>query len=128
MLISFAADAVLLIHLLFILFAVLGGLLLLRWSWLIWLHLPAAVWGVTVEVLHLQCPLTPLENSLRHAAGEAGYEGGFIEHYLVPIIYPAGLTPQIQLWLGAFVLIVNLLVYGVIGWRAWRSRRSLRSL
>ncbi|MGE8498722.1 MAG: DUF2784 domain-containing protein [Pseudomonas sp.] len=128
MMLSFAADAVLLIHLLFILFAVLGGLLLLRWSWLIWLHLPAAVWGVTVEVMHLQCPLTPLENSLRHTAGEAGYDGGFIEHYLVPIIYPAGLTPQIQLWLGAFVLIVNLLVYGVIGWRAWSSRRSARSL
>lgn len=123
MMLSFAADAVLLFHLLFILFAVLGGLLLLRWSWLIWLHLPAAVWGVTVEVMHLQCPLTPLENSLRRAAGEAGYEGGFIEHYLVPIIYPAGLTPQIQLWLGAVVLVVNVLVYGVVIWRALRCRR-----
>lgn len=123
MMLSFAADAVLLFHLLFIVFAVLGGLLLLRWSWLIWLHLPAAVWGVTVEVMHLQCPLTPLENSLRRAAGEAGYEGGFIEHYLIPIIYPAGLTPQIQLWLGGVVLVVNVLVYGVVVWRALRRRR-----
>jgi len=120
---SLAADAVLLIHLLFILFAVLGGLLLLRWPWLVWVHMPAAVWGVTVEVLHLQCPLTPLENSLRHAAGEAGYSGGFIEHYLLPIIYPAGLTPQIQLWLGAVVVVVNVLVYAMVIRHRLRDRR-----
>ena len=111
MLVLLAADAVLLVHLLFIVFVLFGGLLVWRWSRLIWLHLPAALWGVTVEVLHLQCPLTPLENSLRQAAGQAGYAGGFVEHYLVPVIYPAGLTPQVQLWLGAFVLLFNVLIY-----------------
>src|SRR3990167_10903844 len=93
-----AADAVLLLHLLFIAFALFGGLLVLRWRWLAWLHLPAVGWAVTVEALQLLCPLTPLENDLRHAVGQAGYSTGFIEHYLLPIIYPAGLTPVIQLW------------------------------
>jgi len=116
MIFSLAADAVLLVHLLFIAFVLLGGLLVLRWRWrrLVWLHLPAVVWGVVVESMHWQCPLTPLENSLRQAAGQAGYTGGFIEHYLMPIIYPAGLTPQIQLWLGAVVLLLNGLIYAVV--------------
>lgn len=122
MIASFAADAVVLVHLLFILFALLGGLLLLRWPSLVWVHVPAVVWGITVEVLHLQCPLTPLENSLRRTAGEAGYSGGFIDNYLLPIIYPAGLTPQIQLWLGAVVLVVNLLVYAMVIRRLLRKR------
>ena len=119
-----AADAVLLLHLLFIVFALLGGLLVLRWRWrwLAWLHLPAVFWAVTVEALQLLCPLTPLENDLRHAAGQAGYNTGFIEHYLLPIIYPAGLTPTIQLWLAAFVLLLNLLIYGLLLWR-WRRNR-----
>lgn len=117
-----AADAVLLLHLLFIAFALLGGLLVLRWGWLAWLHLPAVFWAVTVEALQLLCPLTPLENDLRHAAGQAGYNTGFIEHYLLPIIYPAGLTPTIQLWLAAFVLLLNLLIYGLLLWR-WRRNR-----
>ncbi|MDP3816918.1 DUF2784 domain-containing protein [Pseudomonas sp.] len=109
-----AADAVLLVHLLFIAFVLLGGLLVLRWRRLVWLHLPAVVWGVVVESMRWQCPLTPLENSLRQAAGQAGYAGGFVEHYLMPIIYPAGLTPQIQLWLGAVVLLLNGLIYAVV--------------
>lgn len=111
MLWDWAADAVLLIHLLFIAFVLLGGLLVLRWPCLAWLHLPAALWGATVELMHLQCPLTPLENSLREAAGQVGYDGGFIAHYLIPVIYPAGLTPQTQLVLGASVLLLNGLVY-----------------
>jgi len=114
MIFSLAADAVLLVHLLFIAFVLLGGLLVLRWHRLVWLHLPAAVWGVIVESMHLQCPLTPLENSLRQAAGQAGYAGGFIEHYLMPVIYPTGLTPQLQLWLGAVVLLLNGLIYAVV--------------
>ena len=121
MLLSLAADAVLLLHLLFIAFALLGGLLVLRWRWLAWLHLPVVLWAVTVESLQLLCPLTPLENALRQAAGQAGYSTGFIEHYLLPIIYPAGLTPVIQLWLAALVVVPNLLVYGFLLWR-WRSR------
>lgn len=116
-----AADALVVIHLGFILFVMLGGLLLLRWPSLIWLHVPAVAWGVIVECLHLGCPLTPWENQLRRMAGQAGYEGGFIEHYLIPLIYPAGLTPQIQLWLGAIVVLVNLVVYA---WLIWRWRRK----
>lgn len=106
-----AADALVLVHLSFILFVLFGGLLLLRWPRLLWLHLPAVTWGIVVECLHLGCPLTPWENQLRRAAGQAGYEGSFIEHYLIPLIYPAGLTSQIQLWLGAIVVLVNLAVY-----------------
>lgn len=116
-----AADALVVIHLGFILFVLLGGLLLLRWPRLIWLHLPAVAWGIVVECLHLGCPLTPWENQLRRAAGQAGYEGGFIEHYLIPLIYPAGLTAQIQLWLGAIVVLVNLTVYAWLIWR-WRNK------
>ncbi|MBU1437782.1 MAG: DUF2784 domain-containing protein [Gammaproteobacteria bacterium] len=112
--------AVVLIHLLFIIFVLLGGVLVLRWRWVVWVHLPAVAWGVIVEVMHLQCPLTPLENSLRRAAGEVGYSGGFIEQYLLTLLYPAGLTPQIQLWLGAVVVVVNVAVYGVVIWRALR--------
>lgn len=112
-----AADAVLLLHLAFILFVVTGGLLVLKWPRLALVHLPAVAWGATVEFFHLICPLTPLENRLRYAAGEQGYSGGFIEHYLVPLIYPAGLTPGIQLWLGAFVLLLNLVPYGLLATR-----------
>lgn len=122
MLLRLAADAVLLLHLLFIVFALLGGLLVLRWRWLAWLHLPAVLWAVMIEALQLLCPLTSLENDLRHAAGQAGYSAGFIEHHLLPIIYPTGLTPFIQLWLAACVLLPNLLVYGFLLWR-WRDGR-----
>ena len=116
-----AVDALVVIHLGFILFVMLGGLLLLRWPRLIWLHVPAVAWGVIVECLHLGCPLTPWENQLRRMAGQAGYEGGFIEHYLIPLIYPAGLTPAIQLWLGAIVVLVNAAVYA---WLIGRWRRK----
>jgi hypothetical protein len=115
-----AADGVVVVHLLFILFVVLGGLLVLRWPGLIWLHVPAALWGVLVELMHWPCPLTPLEYSLRVAAGQAGYSGGFVEHYVLPIIYPAELTPQIQVGLGLFVLLLNTLIYGVLFWQRLR--------
>ncbi|MES2818033.1 MAG: DUF2784 domain-containing protein [Pseudomonadota bacterium] len=119
-----AADALVVVHLLFILFVLFGGLLVLRWRAVAWLHLPAAAWGVTVEVLQLYCPLTPLENQLRRASGEAGYEGGFIEQYLIPLIYPSGLTPQIQLAMGALVLVLNLVVYAVLLRRLREARRG----
>jgi len=115
-----AADAVVVVHLLFIVFALLGGLLVWRWPWLVVLHLPAAAWGVLVELMRWPCPLTPLEQRLRVAAGEAGYSGGFIEHYVLPILYPAGLTPQIQIALGLFVLGLNLLIYAGLAKRRWR--------
>ena len=114
-----AADAVLLLHLGFILFVLLGGLLAVRWRWAPWLHLPAAAWGVYIELSGGLCPLTPLENRLRIAAGEAGYTGGFIEHYLLALIYPAGLTPQTQHMLAAFVVGLNVLAYAWV----WRRRR-----
>ncbi|AYC33610.1 DUF2784 domain-containing protein [Pseudomonas cavernae] len=117
-----AADAVVVVHGLFILFVLCGGLLVLRWPRLAWLHLPAAGWGALVELRHLVCPLTPLENSLRQAAGEAGYATGFVEHYLIPLIYPPGLTVQVQLWLGGAVILVNLVVYGWL-WLRWRKGR-----
>ncbi|MCJ2370317.1 DUF2784 domain-containing protein [Pseudomonas sp. RGM 3321] len=114
MLYRVAADAVVAFHLLFIVFVLFGGLLVVSRPWLALLHVPAAAWGAAVEFLHLYCPLTPLENTLRSTAGEQGYDGGFVEHYLIPLIYPAGLTPGIQLWLGGIVLLVNVSVYGLL--------------
>ena len=114
MLLRLAADAVLVFHLAFIVFALLGGLLAIRWRWLVWLHLPAAGWGFFVEVTGRICPLTPLENMLREQAGSSGFSGGFVAHYLVPLIYPAGLTPDIQWPLPGVVVAVNLAVYGAL--------------
>ncbi|WP_212627186.1 DUF2784 domain-containing protein [Pseudomonas sp. PP3] len=111
MLYRIAADGLVLFHLAFILFVLFGGLLLLKWRRLIGWHLPCAAWGVAVEFFHLPCPLTRWENLMRHAAGQSGYGAGFIEHYVWPIIYPAGLTPGIQLWLAGLVLLVNGVVY-----------------
>ena len=111
MLYGFAAEAVVVFHFAFVLFIVLGGLLVWRWPRLAWLHLPAATWGALVELTGVICPLTPLEKWLRTAAGLASYEGGFIAHYLLPILYPAGLTRGVQLALGTFVVALNLAVY-----------------
>ena len=123
MIFRLAADAVVTFHLLFILFVLLGGLLVLRWPWAALVHFPAMTWGAAAEFLHLYCPLTPLENALRSRAGDQGYDGGFIEHYLIPLIYPAGLTPQIQLWLGGIVLLINASVYGALLVRGVRRFR-----
>jgi hypothetical protein len=117
------ADLVVGVHALFVTFVVLGGLLALRWPWVPLLHLPAAVWGALIEFQGWICPLTPLEKSLRAAAGEAGYQGGFIEHYLLPALYPAGLTRSVQLVLGTAVIVVNVLVYAYL-LRRVRRRRS----
>jgi hypothetical protein len=108
------ADLVLVVHLAFVLFVVLGGLLVLRWPKLAWLHLPAAIWGVLIEYTGWICPLTPLENSLRMRGGEAGYSGGFIQHYIQPVLYPAGLTRSTQIVLGSIALILNIVAYGVV--------------
>src|SRR5918996_4100262 len=106
-----AAEAVVVIHFAFVLFVVLGGLLVLRWPRLAYVHIPAAVWGTLIEFAGWICPLTPLEKMLRERAGGAGYDGGFIEHYLIPVLYPGALTREIQLGLGAVVVGVNLFVY-----------------
>jgi hypothetical protein len=105
------ADLVLTLHLLFVLFVVLGGLLALRWPRVAWLHLPAAVWGALIEFAGWICPLTPLEKWLRGLAGEGGYRGGFIEHYMLPVLYPAGLTRGVQLGFGVLVVALNVAVY-----------------
>lgn len=118
----FAADAVLAAHLAFVLFVVCGGLLVLRKPRLAWLHLPAVAWGAFVELSGAICPLTPLEVALRQGAGEAGYGGDFVEHYLVALIYPLGLTRELQMAIGAAVLLINLLVYSVL----WRRRSDRR--
>jgi len=119
------ADLVLVVHLAFVLFVVLGGLLVLRWPRLAWLHVPAAVWGVLIEYTGWICPLTPLENSLRERGGGAGYSGGFIEHYIQPVLYPAGLTRGTQIVLGSLALLVNLTAYGVVIARRSRAGREL---
>ena len=110
-------DAVVVFHLGFIVFALAGGVLVITWRRSVaWLHLPAVAWAAYAEFTATICPLTPLENALRLRAGQSGYAGGFVEHYLIPIIYPAGLTPNAQGVLGAVVIAVNLLFYAI----AWR--------
>ena len=116
-----AADIIVILHLGFILFVGLGAFLSLRWKWAACLHLPAALWGAVIEFRHGICPLTPLEQRFRAAAGEAGYSGSFIEHYLIPIIYPSGLDELAQIVLGTLVIVVNLAVYG---WVLFRRRRA----
>ncbi len=111
MLYRILADLVVLLHLMFILFVIAGGFLALRRGRLVLLHLPAVLWGVYIEFSGKICPLTPLENHFSRLAGRQGYSAGFIDHYLLPIIYPAGLTGEIQIFLGFFVLAVNLGVY-----------------
>lgn len=109
-------------HLLFVAFVMAGGFLLLRWPKLVWLHLPAAVWGALIEFTGGICPLTPLENRLRALGGESAYSGGFVEHYLLPILYPEDLTFLVQQALGGVVVAVNLVAY-VLACRTWRSKR-----
>lgn len=117
------AVLVVLFHVAFILFVMFGGLLAVRWRRAPWLHLPAAVWGTMVELTGGVCPLTPLENRLREAAGSGTYPGSFIEHYLLGIVYPPGLTPQIQWGLGIAVAVLNVATY-VWVWRRRARRRS----
>lgn len=118
-----AADAVLVVHALFVAFVVLGGLAVLRWPRLAWLHLPCAAWGALIEFAGWVCPLTPLENRLRRLGGEAGYEGGFVETYLLAALYPEGLSRPVQVALGVLVLAVNAAVYGILLARRRRRRR-----
>lgn len=116
------ADLLLIVHAAFIAFAVLGGLLALhrrRWAWL---HVPAAVWAATVVIMGWTCPLTPWEQHFRLAAGQQGFSGGFIEHYLMSAIYPDGLTRTVQIGLGAGVVLLNSGVYALV-WRASRNKR-----
>ena len=116
------ANLVLALHGAFVLFVVAGGLLSLRWPRAAWVHLPAAAWGAGIELTGGICPLTPLENRFRELAGQAGFDGGFVEHYLLASIYPDGLTRETQVVLGLAVVAVNVAVYAV----AWRRQRRAR--
>lgn len=115
-----AADAILVSHLAFVLFVVFGALLLLRWPLLAWLQIPAVVWAAFIEFSGTICPLTPLEVALRQRAGQAGYGGGFIDHYLVSLLYPEGLTQNTQTMLGAAVVAINTAIY-IVAFRHWRT-------
>jgi len=115
------ADLVVLVHFCFVLFVILGGMLVLRWKMVAWVHLPAAAWGAIVEFMGWICPLTPLEIWLRVMAGQSDYQTGFIAHYLLPVLYPADLTRDTQIWLGILVLCLNLAIYG------WLVRRWMKA-
>ena len=117
MLFRLAADAVVLTHFAFVLFVVFGGFLVIRWKKLAWVHLPIAIYGAAIEFVGWICPLTPLENHLRRLGGEAGYEGGFVEHYIMRILYPEGLTPSVSIALGVGVVVINVVAY-------WLARRK----
>ncbi|HEY4366505.1 MAG TPA: DUF2784 domain-containing protein [Steroidobacteraceae bacterium] len=120
---SLLADSVLIAHLLFIVFVMLGGLLVLRWPRVAWLHLPAVAWGIFIEFSGRICPLTPLENELRERGGGSTYSGGFIDHYITALIYPDGLSRTMQFAIGALVIAINATVY----WLALRRHLRLRT-
>jgi Protein of Unknown function (DUF2784) len=117
---SLLADLVLIVHLAFVVFVLCGGLLVLRWRWIAWLHLPAVAWGAIVEFTGWICPLTPLENWLRAEDGDVGFEGDFLARSILPLLYPGALTHDVQVMLGVVVLVVNGMVYGGL----WRYRRK----
>ena len=115
----FLADIVLVVHLLFIIFVLFGGLIVLKWHKVIWAHIPCVIWGVLIEIFGWVCPLTYLENYFREIGNANYYESSFIQHYLLPIIYPPGLTIDIQILLGVFVIMINLVIYYVV----WRHQK-----
>jgi len=117
MLFRAAADVIVVVHLAFVVFVVLGALLVAHWPRLAWLHVPAVAWGALIEFRGWVCPLTPFENYLRQRGGSTRYEGEFIEHYVLPLLYPAHLTPRIQIWLGASAIAINVALY----WHVFRT-------
>jgi hypothetical protein len=115
---SWLADLVLSLHVGFVFFVIFGGLLVLKWRWIAWLHLPAAIWGAVVEFTGWICPLTPLENWLRDQGNEAPSRSDFIAEHLLPLLYPEGLTHNVQLLLGTGVVVLNAAVY----WGLWHMQ------
>jgi hypothetical protein len=109
------------IHLAFIFFVVLGGVLVVYWPKIIWLHIPCIIWGIVIEMIGFICPLTPFENYLRLRAGQAPYSGDFVIHYIEPLIYPEGLSREVQIVLGLLVIIINIFVYGLFFVRKKRT-------
>ena len=118
------ADGVVVIHAAFVVFVMIGAFLALGWRWLVWLHLPAAIWGVLIEYAGWICPLTPLENTLRARAGESAYSGDFIQHYVLGALYPQGLTRPTQWILGSIALVANVIAYALLihKWKGGRAR------
>jgi len=114
------ADLVLIMHLMFIIFVIFGGILVLKWHSIIWFHIPSAIWGILIEFKGWICPLTYLENYLRETVDTTKYSGDFIQHYLTPVIYPSLLTIEIQYLLGITVFLVNLIIYSMV----WRHRKK----
>ncbi len=121
---TLAANAIVLLHLGYVMFVVIGGLLVFRWRWISLLHLPAVVWSVLLELRGWLCPLTPLELMFREAGGQAGYSGGFIEHYILPVLYPVDLDRTMQIAIGSFVIVINLALYG---WLLWRLKNRYKT-
>lgn len=119
------ANGVVLLHGLFVLFVIGGGFLAIRWRRMAWVHVPSAIWGALIEFAGWICPLTPLENVLRERAGQAGYSGGFVEHYIIGALYPSGLTSHTQVILGTLVVAINGIAYGY-GWTRRRRTRAQR--
>ena len=122
MLYRIGADSVVIFHFCFVAFVVTGGLLVLRWRRVMWAHLPAVAWGVYVEFSHRICPLTPLENHLRELGGSLAYRGSFVDHYIMPVLYPDGLTDRMQVALGTLILSINVICYATVLYR-WRAAR-----
>lgn len=120
---AIAAVLVVIVHLGFVCFVVLGGFLVLKWRRVLFLHIPAVIWGALIEFQGWVCPLTPLEQFFRQMANQGGYTGGFIEHYLLAILYPSNLTREIQVFLGLFVLVLNLAIYCWVSTRLIRGKR-----
>jgi len=114
MLYQIAADFVVLLHFAFIVFVLAGGLLVFKWRWLIWLHIPAVIWGALIVMVGWICPLTPIENMLRQTDGGEVYSSSFIEHYLIPLIYPSTLNRELFIAMGIFVIVINVAVYTVL--------------
>ncbi len=114
------ADLILITHALFVFFVIFGGVLVIKWRKIIWLHIPCAIWGALIEFMGWICPLTYLENYFYKTAGAASYTDGFVTHYLMPIIYPSSLTNEIQILLGISVLLINLSIYSYVWWQ-WRN-------
>lgn len=118
-----AADFLVILHLGFIVFVLFGGLFGLKWRWLLYLHVPAAVWGVLIELIGWRCPLTPLEQYFRQLNGQS-YHGEFIEHYILPLVYPAVLTRKMQILFGISVVAVNCVIYGFLVAKYRRNKRN----
>ena len=122
---SLLSQLIVLLHLAFILFVVFGALLVLRWTKIVWIHIPFALWGMVVEYFNIICPLTPWENHFRRLAGNTVYESGFIEHYIIPLMYPEALSRNLQFILGSLVVVINLGIYSFIILRSLRKRKKV---